>query len=257
MDLSYQEQLDKLSIRIRAHKEFANFDVSDWLDEYLGRCVRKSVFDLGCGNGNHLGIYLRHVGASGRVAGMDRASKLIEEARERYADAANLDLRVGSMDDRLPYVDGRFDTCLSLFAIYNASNPEQTCLELERVMAPGAELILIGPTRNNAREIYEYNERLTGEAIDEITLIRTDRLRQEILPIVERHFSQVTTEVLDSRLTFPSRDEFIRYFTATMLYEEGAEKMGVTRDQMVAACDGDESPVLSKEMLAVVATKKS
>jgi len=257
MDLSYQEQLDKLSIRIRAHKEFANFDVSDWLDEYLGTRKRENVLDVGCGNGNHLGLYLRHVGSSGRVCGIDREAKLIGEARERYADAANLDLLVRSMDDPLPYGDGEFDTCLSLFAIYNASDPDRTCAEIKRVMAPGAELILIGPTRNNAREIYEYNERLTGEAIDEITLIRTDRIRQEILPIVEKLFPKVTTKVIDSRLTFPSQEEFVRYFTATMLYEEGAEKKGVTREQMLAACGGDQSPVLSKEMLAVIATKES
>lgn len=124
-------------------------------------------------------------------------------------------------------------------------------------MEPGTELILIGSTRNNAREIYEYNERLTGEAIDEITLIRTDRLRQEILPIVKKSFAEVTTEVVDSCLTFPSRDEFIRYFQATMLYEQVAEKKGVSHEQMLAACERDNTPVLSKEMLAVIATKES
>lgn len=257
MDLSYKEKTDKLGIRIRAHKEFANFDVSDWLDEYLGTRERRQVLDVGCGNGNHLGIYLSRVGAGGEVCGLDREARLVQEARERYRDADNLHLEVGSMDDRLPYEDERFDTCLSLFAIYNATDPAATLAEIRRVMAPGAELILVGPTRNNAKEIYEYNERLTGEAIDEITLIRTDRLQQEILPIVEDAFGEARTVVLDSCLTFPSRDEFVRYFQATMLYEEGAEKLGVTREQMLAACGDDRTPLLSKEMLAVIATKAS
>lgn len=123
MDLSYLEQHDKLSIRIRAHKEFANFDIADWLDEYLAKLNRRRIFDLGCGNGNHLGLYLRHVGADGIVCGLDREPKLIEEARERYRDNANLHLTVGSMDDPLPYEKGSFDTCLSLFAIYDSSDP--------------------------------------------------------------------------------------------------------------------------------------
>ena len=257
MDLSYQEQHDKLSVRIRAHKEFANFDISDWLDEHLAKRRRRQIFDLCCGNGNHLGIYLRHAGAEGSVCGLDRETKLIEEAKERYRDASNLHLTIGSMDDPLPYENESFDTCLSLFAIYNSSDPAKLIQEIRRVMQPGTELILVAPTVNSAKEIYEYNERLTGQAIDDVTLIRTDRLRQEILPIVKEAFADVSTELLDSCLTFPNRDEFIRYFQATMLYEQVAMKQEVSREQMEAACGDDETPLLSKEMLAVIATKES
>jgi demethylmenaquinone methyltransferase/2-methoxy-6-polyprenyl-1,4-benzoquinol methylase len=72
------------------------------------------------------------------------------------------------MDDPLPFQDGAFDLCFSNFAIYNAANPRATIEELKRVLEPGGELVLIGPTRNNASELYVYNERLTGRAIDEI-----------------------------------------------------------------------------------------
>lgn len=254
MDLSYKEKLDKLQIRIRAHKEFANFDVGDWIGQFVARKPRNAIFDLGCGNGNHLGIYLEHVGPQGRVVGVDREAKLVAEARETHADK-RLELLVGSMDDRLPFDDGTFDLCFSNFAIYNASNPRFTLGELRRVMKPGAELVLIGPTRNNASELYVYNERLTGKAIDEITLIRTDRLRQEIEPIVRDVFGNAKEEVLSSRLTFPNAEEFLLYFRSTMLYEEGAEKLGSTEQQMHAALPPDGAYTVSKEMLAVIATR--
>lgn len=254
-DLSYQEKQDRLNSRIRAHKLFANFDIDEWIEEFVGRRPRRAVLDLACGNGNHLGIYLKHVGEGGRVAGIDRESKLVEEARGKYADSGNLELRVGSMDEPLPWADGTFDLAFSNFAIYNASNPEFTIGELKRVLAPGGELVLIGPTINNAREIYEYNERLTGVAIDPITLIRTDRLRQEILPVAREVFGNAREEVINSRLTFPDQDEFLRYFTSTMAYEENAEKAGYTMDQMRAALTSDRDIPLSKEMLAVVCEK--
>jgi len=252
-DLSYKEKQDKLQIRIRAHKEFANFDIDEWIDAFLGRRSRRDVLDLGCGNGNHLRLYLKHVGPSGTVAGIDREASLVADARSAYSGAPNLDLRIGSMDEPLPFVDETFDTCLSNFAIYNATDPERTLLELRRVLRPGGELVLIGPTRDNAREIYEYNERLTGQAIDPVTLIRTDRLRQEILPIVRRVFGGADEEIIDSFLTFPSQEEFLKYYTSTMLYEEGAEKQGKTMEQMRAALDRDRNIILSKQMLAVIA----
>ena len=255
MDLSYQEKLDKLRVRIRAHKEFANFDVSDWIDQFVARKPRHAVFDLGCGNGNHLGIYLKHVGPNGKVVGLDREAKLVAEAREAHRDAQNLELITGSMDERLSFDDATFDLCFSNFAIYNASNPKFTLGELRRVMKPGAELVLIGPTRNNALELYEYNKQLTGQAIDEITLIRTDRLRQEIEPIVQEVFGNAREEVLASVLTFPNADEFLLYFQSTMLYEEGAEKQGVTKQQLVDALPPSGRYTVSKEMLAVIANR--
>jgi hypothetical protein len=85
--------------------------------------------------------------------------------------------------------------------------------------------------------------------------VRTDRLRQEIEPVVREVFGAADEEVINSRLTFPDRDEFLRYYTSTMLYEEGAEKMGYTWDQMRAACPAERDVVLSKEMLAVLASK--
>lgn len=252
-DLSYKEKQDKLQIRIRAHKEFANFDIDEWIDSFLARRSRHAIFDLGCGNGNHLGLYLKHVGPTGTVTGLDREPSLVADARSAYSGIQNLDVRIGSMDEPLPFADASFDTCFSNFAIYNAADPERTLLELRRVLQPGGEVVLIGPTRANARELYEFNERLTGQAIDPVTLIRTDRLRQEILPMVHRVFGGADEEIIDSFLTFPTQDEFLKYYTSTMLYEEGAEKQGKTMDQMRVSLDRERDIVLSKQMLAVIA----
>lgn len=255
VDLSYKEKQERLANRIRAHKLFANFDIESWIERFLGQRPRRAILDVGCGDGNHLGLYLRHVPADGIVAGIDREPSLIAAAAEGHPGDRRLDLRVGSMDDPLPFADAAFDTAFSNFAIYNARDPRAALTEIRRVMAPGAELVLIGPTANNAREIYEYNQRLTGTAIDEVTLIRTDRLRREILPVAREVFSSVREEVINSYLTFPDVDEFLRYFKSTMLYEEGAERAGVTDERMRAACERTRDTRLSKEMLALVALR--
>jgi len=253
-DLSYLEKPDRLAVRIRAHKEFANFDIEEWIAAFLSRSKRRSIFDLGCGNGNHLQLYLDCVGSDGYVAGLDREATLIEQAKRRYVNVDNLDLRVGSMDVPLPFATSTFDTAFSNFAIYNATDPAFTLREVKRLLQPGGEVVLIGPTINNARELYAFNQRLTGRAIDEVTLIRTDRLRREIVPLARGIFTEVGEEIINSRLDFPSPEEFLRYYMATMLYEEGAEKEGRTQQEMYAALGGAKDHiVLSKEMLAVIA----
>ncbi len=246
---SYKERLENLQIRIRAHKEFANFDVSDWIEEFVKRKPRTAIFDLGCGNGNHLGIYLEHVGPRGRVVGLDREASLLDEARRRCG-APNLELQMGSMDDALPFDDESFDICFSTFAIYNAEKPRFTVGELRRILRPGGEIVLVGPTSNNARELHEFNTRLTRRPVDELILVRSECIRREIAPIVFEVFANSSEEILGSRLTFPNPEEFISYFQATLFYERCN---GFTREQMLSAVPRDL--VVSKEMVALTATK--
>ena len=63
---------------------------------------------------------------------------------------------------------------------------------------------------------------------------------------------RIREEIVNSFLTFPTADEFLAYFKATMLYEEGAEKLGVTDDDMRRALPADRDIVLSKEMLVLI-----
>jgi len=248
-DLSCHETLDKLQIRIRAHRQFADFDVSDWIAEFVGRKPRNGILDLGCGDGNHLGIYLKHAGATGRVVGLDREASLIDEARQRF-DAPNLDLRVASMDDPLPFADASFDLCLSNFAIYNAKEPRFTILELKRVLRPGGEIVLIGSTGNNARELFEFHRRLTGEPADELIIARSDRIRREIAPILAEVFGTACEEILNSRLRFPNPAEFVAYYQATLFHEP---TQAADRQRMLALVPPELT--VSKEMVAATAIR--
>src|SRR5919197_1303406 len=191
VDISYQESPDRLANRIRAHKLFGNVEIGDWIDAFLARRHRRDIFDLGCGDGNHLELYLRHVGGAGTVTGLDR-------------DAS-----------------------------------------------------LIAPTPNNVMELYEFNERVTGRRVDDKTLRRTERIVKEFLPLALEIFGRVQAEVIGAVLTFPNRDEFIRYFCSTLLYEEIAEREGLSPAELAAYCPATGQIPVSKEMVAVIATKSA
>jgi ubiquinone/menaquinone biosynthesis C-methylase UbiE len=127
-DLSYRENREKLEVRIRAHKAFANYDIDQWLDRFLAARRQQSVLDVGCGTGNHFGLYLAHVGDGGRVAGMDREPALVAAAIAKYPDARNLSVLAASMDEPFPFEDQSFDRIFSNFAIYNARDVRRTLL---------------------------------------------------------------------------------------------------------------------------------
>ncbi|WP_433520602.1 class I SAM-dependent methyltransferase [Nocardia pseudovaccinii] len=255
VDLSFHEKDGRLASRIRANKLFGDFDLDAWIAEHVDGFRWNSVLDIGCGNGNHLGIYLRSSPSTGRIVGIDRDLALLTQARTRYGGAPRLELLQNSMDEPLPFADNTFGLVISVFAIYNARNPTTTLHEIHRVMQHGAHLTLIGPTVDNGKELYEFNERLTEQRIDERTMARSRRLTDEFLPIVDEVFDSCDHHTIEANLIFPDRHEFLRYYTSTMLYEETAEKRGYSLSAMEDACSSTHDLRLSKETVVITALK--
>ncbi|WP_280335526.1 class I SAM-dependent methyltransferase [Nocardia wallacei] len=253
MDLSFQEKDNRLANRIRANKRFGTFDLTAWIEKFVSVRRWKAVLDIGCGDGNHLGIYLRHLQPGGRVIGIDRDSTLLDTARADLGGARELTLVEQSMDDEFPFENCTFDLVTSIFAIYNAQDPVTTIGEITRVLRTDGHLLLIGPTAENAPELYDYNERLTGQRIDDRTRIRAARLTDEFLPIVQERFDCVRTDTIDASLIFPDREEFLRYYTSTLLFEETAEGMKLSRADMESACSVEHDLRLTKSMFMIEA----
>ena len=95
------------------------------------------VLDVACGTGN-LAIPLARGGAI--VTGVDIASNLLTQARERAA-AEGLSVVFDEGDaERLPYEDASFDAVVSMFGAMFAPWPERVVSEFARVLRPGGRL---------------------------------------------------------------------------------------------------------------------
>jgi SAM-dependent methyltransferase len=97
------------------------------------------VLDAACGAGQ-LAIPAARAGA--RVAGIDIATNLVEQARSR-AEAEDLDIlfEEGDAEDT-PYDDASFDLVFSLIGVMFAPRPERVAAELVRVCRPGGRIVM-------------------------------------------------------------------------------------------------------------------
>src|SRR5690606_35603034 len=87
-----------------------------------------------CGNGN-TAIPAAKSGAA--VTGVDLASYLIEQAKERAAkEGVEAKFEVGDAE-ALPYDGGSFDAVVTMFGAMFAPRPELVASELVRVYKPG------------------------------------------------------------------------------------------------------------------------
>jgi SAM-dependent methyltransferase len=110
--------------------------------EFVGRMAippGAHALDVACGTGN-VAIPLARRGAA--VTGVDIATNLLEQARERAA-TENLSIEFDEGDaEQMPYADASFDVVATMFGAMFAPRPEVVASELARVLKPGGLLAM-------------------------------------------------------------------------------------------------------------------
>lgn len=105
--------------------------------DLLGDVVGRRILDVGCGSGA-LSVALRERGAE--VVGFDASAAMIDVARERLGDEA--DLRVADLGDPLPYNDAAFDDVAASLVLHYLRDWRVPLAELRRVLKPGGRLVV-------------------------------------------------------------------------------------------------------------------
>jgi ubiquinone/menaquinone biosynthesis C-methylase UbiE len=105
----------------------------------LGIQPAMQVLDVACGTGN-LAIPAARTGA--RVTGVDIASNLLMQARQRAA-AEGLQITFEEGDaEQLPFPDAHFDVVMTMFGAMFAPDPERVASELARVCRHGGKIAM-------------------------------------------------------------------------------------------------------------------
>jgi SAM-dependent methyltransferase len=249
-NLGYNEVQEKINIRINAHKKFSNLSLEDWLGENLSLNAGNSILDLGCGNGNFFPVYEKQIKERGLIVGMDKSTELLSRASNIDTNCRKILLEL-DLDQEWPIFNSIFDLAISTFAIYYASSVNDVLRKINDLLLPSARLCLIGPTSNNAAELYEYNKSVFGFDRSDKIETRTTRLENEFLPECRNTFGRVETRMIASKLVFPDRNEFIKYYCASLLFEESSKAAGREPSWDELAEKATETPELSKGMIAI------
>ncbi len=93
----------------------------------------RNVLELGCGTGNDAARLAR---AGFEVTALDLSGEAVEQARARYAQAANF--LVGDMAERLPFADESFDAVMANAALHMFSDTVTRSIfgDVRRVLRP-------------------------------------------------------------------------------------------------------------------------
>jgi SAM-dependent methyltransferase len=102
-----------------------------------GDVAGRRILDAGCGSGP-LFAALRDRGAA--VTGIDKSAGMLEQARRRLGDDA--DLQVAELGSPLPFPDDTFDDVTASLVLHYLEDWGPALAELRRVLKPGGRLIV-------------------------------------------------------------------------------------------------------------------
>lgn len=252
--LSYDEVKDHLAIRIRAHTEFANFQLEDWLLENLEIPASGALLEIGCGDGNWFETWARALGPSGLIAGIDKNEELLAKAAAREVSCRSLLLNM-DFNDLSAFLPETFECAVAPYSIYYADDARATMADVHRLLKPGARTYLLGPTEANAGELYRLNELIFGFESEDTTKQRAGRIEDEFLPAAEAIFTEVACRRVPRVITFPTIEDYLEYYRATLLFRESCKKAGRTPSADEIAGAGWRELELSKEIVVLEARR--
>jgi SAM-dependent methyltransferase len=105
--------------------------------ELLGDVAGLRVLDAGCGPGLYAEALLER---GAEVVGFDASSAMVELARERVGDRA--EIRVARLDEPLPYPDASVDLVVCALAIHYVTDERAAFAEMRRVLRPGGAAVV-------------------------------------------------------------------------------------------------------------------
>ncbi|MEU3766387.1 class I SAM-dependent methyltransferase [Amycolatopsis keratiniphila] len=105
--------------------------------DLAGDVTGRRILDAGCGAGP-LFEALRDRGAI--VTGFDSSAKMLELARKRLGDDA--ELRIADISKPLPFPDGAFDDVIAALVLHYLEDWTAPLAEIRRVLKPGGRLIM-------------------------------------------------------------------------------------------------------------------
>lgn len=216
--LGYKETLENLSTRKNIHKQFSQFEINDWITDIVKIKNGEKILDIGCGEGKQVEAYLK---LKGVVTGADKNPELLKRAKKNNRKAS---FEMQDFDRKFRWKDSSFDLVSCCFAIRYAKDIEKTLLEMRRVLKNNGRLFVCDPTENNALELYKIHEKAVGQKIPQTAIRRIKRTKNEVLPLIKKHFNKVRVEIFKNKISFPDARSFIDYYSSTLLFKEGVPR---------------------------------
>ena len=213
-----QNSSNALNNRLSAHANYAKFEINDWIIPKLEIKRDDQVLDIACGNGKQLIPISETINEGGSITGLDISKDLLDEIKSNV-ERNNVFLKNGSMENiGNEFEDNKFDLILCCFGLYYSKDYKKTITDIYNKLKEGGRCFVCGPIKRNNKELTDIHE--TFEKLPEEYNMHNNFMESRALPYFETLFGEVKTDIFENPVTFPSKDELLRYWKSYTLFEK-------------------------------------
>lgn len=170
-----------------------------------------SIADVGCGTGEHLEIYARVVGPSGRSLGFDFSAAAVKAAQDKGLTA------MVASGGAIPLGDDTLDALTCNYAIYYMPDLEGVLDEWVRLVRPGGRIVITGPAANSNAELYRFHLEAAGRHPSDADRIALGYVDGTVASHLPGELLSEDLSVLSNPVVFPG-NRFLEYWRATSLF---------------------------------------
>jgi SAM-dependent methyltransferase len=190
-----------------------DFDLLATLVDALDLRSGETVFDVGCGSGQHLARFAGCVAPGGRAQGFDLSPAAVAATCERGLEATVADLA------RLPVLDACADGVACSYAVYYHPELADVVAEWRRVLRRGGRLAVSGPALDNNRELYEFHRQVAGADLSDADRLSFGYVEGPVVDALKSAgFEAVEVRCFVNRICFPDAGAFLDYWRSTSLF---------------------------------------
>ena len=204
-------QLEK---RTEVNAKWGQADINDWILSLLKLHHGEVILDIACGYGLTTLLAAKAVGPSGQVVGTDLELAFIRTAHDRGKRNQRLTFMVHNATTPFPFRDETFDAILCNFAIYHFPIVDLFFDEVYRMLKPQGRFLVTGPDPTNNEFLYQVQIAAGGKITARMA---RDTFKDTTMERLRQHYSY-RYHVFTNMITFPSIDDFTRYYSDTTLF---------------------------------------
>jgi len=259
----YKEPKNSLDNRISAHSDFSDFNLHNWILSNFDIKKDDNVFDIGCGNGNYTELFFSKTLENGIIYGIDKNQDLIDDANGKYGDfSKNINFEVVDYD-LVDNIDISFDWVFSIYSLYYTSDSELLVKKIKKNISSNGKFVVIGPASSNALDLDDFHFKLVNKAPKPEHRLRNKRIQSEFYPLFKSIFGSdnVSLEVINSTMTFPSIGDYAEYYWSTLLWREGIEDLTYSeieclKKRTLSLLSKSKELKISKQMSCLIGNNK-
>ena len=222
--IKFKEDKTSLRNRINIHSQYGQKDMVKWVSKLVKRKKNINILDLACGDGIQtikFSKYLKKRNIKHKIIATDSNLALLSIAKKNYKNG-NIIYQKLNFDKIFKFRNQKFDLVICLFGIYYSKNIKETLSEIKKILSERAQLIFVGPLRDNKLDFNRILESATKRKIP--PLIGSSRFDSQILREVKKQFKKTQLKKFTNILKISDTKIYLNYMISSVTSKRGVYK---------------------------------